>query len=67
MTVRVFGGWEFKPGDDQRSDYVDLGDDQGVPMGGKMHSAEQGKEPKLYLKFRRHSPFNSTLFSPNLP
>jgi len=37
MKVRVFGGWDFKPGDDQRSDYVALGYDKGVPMGGELH------------------------------
>ena len=45
MTVRVFGGWEFQSGDDTRSDYVDLGYDKGVPMGGELHTAEPGKTP----------------------
>ncbi len=37
IQVRMFGGWDFKPGDDQRSDYVALGYDKGVPMGGELH------------------------------
>jgi hypothetical protein len=37
LTVRMFGGWDFKPGDDQRSDFVALGYDKGVPMGGELH------------------------------
>jgi len=37
MKVRMFGGWDFKSGDDQRSDYVALGYDKGVPMGGELH------------------------------
>ena len=37
IHVRVFGGWDFNPGDDQRSDYVDLGYEKGVPMGGELH------------------------------
>ena len=37
ITVRVFGGWDFAPGDDQRSDYVQLGYSKGVPMGGTLH------------------------------
>jgi hypothetical protein len=37
IKVRVFGGWHFKPGDDQRGDYVALGYDKGVPMGGELH------------------------------
>jgi hypothetical protein len=36
ITVRVFGGWDFKHGDDQRSDYVALGYDKGVPMGSEL-------------------------------
>jgi hypothetical protein len=39
ITVRMFGGWDFKAGDDQRSDYVALGYDKGVPMGGELHRA----------------------------
>ena len=41
MTVRVFGGWDFKPGDDRRSDYVALGYDKGVPMGGVLRGDPQ--------------------------
>lgn len=36
LKVRVFGGWDFEPGDDQRSDYVALGYEKGVPMGGEL-------------------------------
>jgi hypothetical protein len=49
MTVRVFGGWEFITGDDKRSDYVDFGYDKGVPMGGELHAAEQGKIPSFIV------------------
>ena len=34
ISVRVFGGWDFEYGDDLRSDYVALGYERGVPMGG---------------------------------
>jgi hypothetical protein len=37
LKVRVFGGWDFKTGDDKRSDYVALGYEKGVPMGGDLH------------------------------
>ena len=57
MKVRVFGGWDFKPGDDQRSDYVALGYENGVPMGGELHgdphaaavrkAFEEGKTAKV--------------------
>jgi len=37
IKVRMFGGWQFKPGDDQRPDYVAYGYENGVPMGGELH------------------------------
>lgn len=49
MTVRVFGGWDFKAGDDKRSDSVDLGYGKGVPMGGELHRAKQGKSPTFLV------------------
>ena len=45
IQVRVFGGWNFNAGDDERSDYVDLGYAQGVPMGGELTRANKGKIP----------------------
>lgn len=41
LKVRVFGGWDFKPGDDSRSDVVSLGYEKGVPMGGELHGNPQ--------------------------
>jgi hypothetical protein len=41
MKVRMFGGWDFKPGDDQNSDFVALGYEKGVPMGGELHGDPQ--------------------------
>ncbi len=41
LKVRMFGGWDFKPGDDKRSDYLDLGYAKGVPMGGELHGDPQ--------------------------
>ncbi|MDL2351410.1 MAG: DUF3604 domain-containing protein [Pseudomonadota bacterium] len=35
MTVRFFGGWDFK-GDDLKSDWVKAGYQRGVPMGGTL-------------------------------
>jgi hypothetical protein len=49
ITVRVFGGWEFKPGDDRRSDYVDLGYGKGVPMGGELVRAKRDKSPSFIV------------------
>jgi hypothetical protein len=41
MTVRVFGGWDFKA-DDLKGDWVKAGYTRGVPMGGQM-KAGSGK------------------------
>jgi hypothetical protein len=49
ITVRVFGGWEFEPGDDRRSDYVDVGYGKGVPMGGELVRAKRDKSPSFIV------------------
>ena len=41
MKVRMFGGWNFKPGDEQKSDFVALGYEKGVPMGGELQIDHQ--------------------------
>jgi hypothetical protein len=38
MTVRVFGGWDFKA-DDLKGDWVRAGYTRGVPMGGELSAA----------------------------
>jgi hypothetical protein len=49
IKVRLFGGWDFQPGDDKRSDYADLGYDRGVPMGGELHTAKRGQCPSFIV------------------
>jgi len=49
MIVRVFGGWDFKSGDDKNPDYVKIGYDKGVPMGGELPRAEQDKSPTFIV------------------
>ena len=44
LKVRMFGGWNFKPGDDQRADFVALGYQNGVPMGGNLYGDPRAKE-----------------------
>ena len=59
IQVRMFGGWDFKPGDEKKSNYVDIGYEKGVPMGGELRigsiatskvyhglAAEYAKQPK---------------------
>lgn len=49
ITVRVFGGFEFgetRPGD---ADWVQKGDDKGVPMGSDLAAAPQGGSPTFMI------------------
>jgi hypothetical protein len=50
ITVRVFGGWHFKPGDEARSDFAANGYAHGVPMGGDLSGAKAGEAPTLLIQ-----------------
>ena len=50
ITVRFFAGWDFKQGDDQRSDFADYGYAHGVPMGGDLSGAHAGQKPTLVIQ-----------------
>ncbi len=50
ITVRVFAGWHFKPGDETRSDFAANGYAHGVPMGGDLSGAPAGKSPTLVIQ-----------------
>ncbi len=45
MTVRFFGGWDFDAGDAETRMPAEAGYAKGVPMGGDLRSAPQGKSP----------------------
>ena len=47
MTVRVFGGWDFKV-DDLKGDWVKAGYTRGVPMGGEL-KAKAGDAPSFVI------------------
>jgi hypothetical protein len=50
ITVRVFAGWHFKPGDEARSDFAANGYAHGVPMGGDLSGAKKGQAPTLLIQ-----------------
>ncbi|HAG95210.1 MAG: hypothetical protein CMK83_11420 [Pseudomonadales bacterium] len=49
MIVRFFGGWEFEDADANTRNPADTGYLKGVPMGGDIHSAPNGKTPTFLV------------------
>ena len=53
IRVRVFGGFDFGPDDLQRSDFAAHAYRNGVPMGGDLTSAPEGKAPAFLVQALR--------------
>ncbi|MEE9175161.1 MAG: DUF3604 domain-containing protein [Thermodesulfobacteriota bacterium] len=53
IRVRVFGGWDFEPSDLKQPDFVALGYQGGVPMGGDLTKAPSGKSPAFLIQALR--------------
>ena len=53
MTVRVFAGWDFEAADVQRPDFAKSGYERGVPMGGDLRQAPDGKAPAFMIRALR--------------
>jgi hypothetical protein len=53
LIVRVFAGFDFSAKDLERSDFAAHGYAKGVPMGGELKAAPQGKAPGLLVVARR--------------
>jgi hypothetical protein len=53
MTVRVFAGWDFEEADVQRPNFAEIGYLHGVPMGGDLSKAPQGKAPGFVIRALR--------------
>jgi hypothetical protein len=49
MKVRVFGGWDFDNNALDAPDFVELGDAQGVPMGGSLNAAQATAVPQMLI------------------
>lgn len=49
IIVRMFGGWDFADAD-LNDDYVKTGYEKGVPMGGDLTNAPNGKAPSFMIK-----------------
>jgi len=50
IRVRVFAGWDFNEDDLNRSDFARHGYEIGVPMGGDLTGAAQGKVPTMLIR-----------------
>jgi hypothetical protein len=53
MTVRVFAGWDFEEAEVHRPDFARAGYVRGVPMGGDLQSAPEGKAPTFMIRALR--------------
>ena len=49
MIVRFFGGWDFEPGDAENRLPGHIGYSKGVPMGGDLGQAPDGKAPNFLV------------------
>ena len=49
LIVRFFGGWDFEPGDAANRMPAAIGYAKGVPMGGDLNDAPQGKSPTFLV------------------
>ena len=50
MTVRFFGGWDYKNEDALKPDLAKIGYSKGVPMGGDLTNAPKGKSPNFLIR-----------------
>jgi len=53
LVVRVFGGWDFAPGEVRRPEFAREGYARGVPMGGELKSAPAGSVPSFMIRSLR--------------
>jgi hypothetical protein len=53
ITVRVFAGWDYDESDVLRPDFANAGDLGGVPMGGDLRAAPEGKSTRLMIRALR--------------
>ena len=60
IIVRVFAGWDFSPDEVERQDFADRGYAGGVPMGGDLTAAPDGKAPAFMIRALR-DPDNANL------
>ena len=50
ISVRFFGGWDYHPGDALRPNLAQIGYSKGVPMGGDLANAAEGRSPSFLIR-----------------
>ncbi len=60
ILVRVFAGWDFRADEVERPDFARQGYKRGVPMGGDLSNAPNGKSPSFMIRAMR-DPDNANL------
>jgi hypothetical protein len=60
IMVRVFAGWDFRADEVERHDFAKTGYARGVPMGGDLTAAPDGKTPSFMIRALR-DPDNANL------
>ena len=61
ITVRFFGGWEYGENDVFRPDAVEIGYDNGVPMGGDLQEPPEGKNAPVFMVGAQKDPWSGNL------
>jgi hypothetical protein len=61
MTVRLFGGWNFKADDAKSRDLASVGYAKGVPMGGDLPKADKGAKAPSFLVAAMKDPQSGNL------
>lgn len=49
ITIRFFAGWDFQKDDIHKPDLANVGYSKGVPMGGDLTNAAEGKVPSILI------------------
>ncbi len=60
ILVRMFAGWDFRADEVERADFAKQGYKRGVPMGGDLNTAPDGKAPSFMIRALR-DPDNANL------
>jgi len=61
ISVRFFGGWDYKFGDDQGKNFAKVGYEKGVPMGGDLQARPEKAKAPTFLIWAEKDPDGANL------